>query len=104
MLEEAIEFHAAMHVTNSIPLGCQLPLTVATINCVETRQAADLKDTTATITFKVTDRDSSPANITVAVAVEKAPFSILINNLNSRGVRLRFAPLLRLMRCHACDK
>jgi hypothetical protein len=25
-------------VTNSIPLGCQLPLTVSTINCVETRK------------------------------------------------------------------
>jgi hypothetical protein len=28
-----------MRVTNSIPLGCSLPLTICTINCVETRKA-----------------------------------------------------------------
>jgi ankyrin repeat protein len=35
----ACSLEANMRVTNSIPLGCQLPLTVATINCVVTRKA-----------------------------------------------------------------
>jgi hypothetical protein len=41
----AIEFHAVapleanMRVTDNIPLGCQLPLTVAIMNCVETLKA-----------------------------------------------------------------
>jgi hypothetical protein len=42
-LEDAIGSHACsleanMCVTNSIPLGCQLPLTVANVNFVETRK------------------------------------------------------------------
>jgi hypothetical protein len=44
-LDDAVESHtcslqANMRVTNSIPLGCQLPLTVSTINCVETLKAS----------------------------------------------------------------
>jgi hypothetical protein len=40
-LEAAIGSHAcslgtSMHVANSLPLGCPLPLTVTTMNCVET--------------------------------------------------------------------
>jgi hypothetical protein len=40
-LEDVIGSHtcsleANLRVTKRIPLGCQLPLTVATINCVET--------------------------------------------------------------------
>jgi hypothetical protein len=44
VLEDALGSHAcwlevSMRVTNGIPLGCPLPLTVATVNSIQTLKA-----------------------------------------------------------------
>jgi hypothetical protein len=59
--EDAIGFHAcsleaSMHVTNGIPLGCPLPLTVTTVNSVQTLKAPASEPETLTMLAFQADR------------------------------------------------
>jgi hypothetical protein len=119
-LEDAIGSHACsleanMSVTNAFHLGWPLPLTVVTVNSVQTLKATTAL--TATLTLTLTPTMDSAQTLksysfedNMAEYIAGMCFILLVGTCASstenytRGVPLSFMPLLRLKRCHACDR